>query len=242
MVDDWVSVPTGTVLRGSTADEVAGAIAEHADLELPASWLRKELLQAERPVKGFFLMRVPVTVAQFHKFCVSTGIDHGSYETEPDDPAHGITFAMAQAFCRWESERTSHAVRLLTELEWERAARGSDGRTYPWGEHYDPTRCNLAEAGLGRPMSVYAHPTGASPFGILDMAGNVDEWTCSPYAAYENAPSDVPGAESWALDPHVTRGGAWYHHRDLARCARRHGVYHRYDGVGLRLASDHAPA
>jgi formylglycine-generating enzyme required for sulfatase activity len=68
-------------------------------------------------------------------------------------------------------------VRLPTEDEWERAARGDDVREYPWGDAFDPGRANLAEAGLERTSVVGTFPRGASPFGLLDLAGNVDEWT-----------------------------------------------------------------
>lgn len=76
---------------------------------------------------------------------------------------------------------------------------------------------------------------------MLDLAGNADEWTSTRYAPYPGAPAEVPATEEWAFDPHITRGGAFRHDIDLARCARRHGAYERdlaAIGVGLRLAAD----
>nr|WP_325176512.1 SUMF1/EgtB/PvdO family nonheme iron enzyme [Streptomyces sp. BSE6.1] len=82
--------------------------------------------------------------------------------------------------------------------------------------------------------------TEPAHFGVLDMAGNADEWTSTLYAPYPGAPEEVPRTEDWAFDRHITRGGAFRHDRDLARCARRHGAYEAdlaAIGVGFRLAA-----
>jgi toxoflavin biosynthesis protein ToxD len=155
-------------------------------------------------------------------------------------PIDGVRWEQAQRFCVWLSDRLGELFRLPTEDEWERAARGDDTREYPWGDEYDANCANLAEARLGGTTPVGSFPRGASPFGVLDLAGNVDEWTATVYAPYPGAPADVPARESWALDPHVTRGGSWRQHRDLARCARRHGVYPGNLGAGFRLVREEA--
>jgi toxoflavin biosynthesis protein ToxD len=72
----------------------------------------------------------------------------------------------------------------------------------------------------------------------MDLVGNVDEWTSSVYAPYPDAPAQVPDVEAWASDPHITRGGGFMHHRDLARCARRHALYPPMRGAGFRLVRD----
>ena len=148
-----------------------------------------------------------------------------------------MAWAEATAYCSWLSERLGLPVRLPTEDEWERAARGDDAGEYPWGDAYDPQLANLQEYGAGGPLPVGSFRR-ASPFGVLDMAGNCDEWTSTEYFRYPGAPETVPTTDSIAVDPHVTRGGAWYHCRDLARCARRHAAFDNdFVGVGLRLAS-----
>lgn len=158
-----------------------------------------------------------------------------------DHPVSGVAWADAVAFTGWMSERLGVAVRLPSEDEWERAARGDDAREFPWGDEYRPGLANLVDAGLDTTTPVGSFPDGASPFGVLDMAGNVDEWTSTLYAPYPGAPAEVPAVEDWAFDPHITRGGAFRHDRDLARCARRHSAYEQdlaAIGVGFRLAAD----
>jgi formylglycine-generating enzyme required for sulfatase activity len=88
-----------------------------------------------------------------------------------------VSWYDAWAYCRWLSKVTSKAYCLPSEAEWEKGARGLNGRIYPWGDGQDARCCNSAETCLGKTTSVYAYPQGASPYGVLDMAGNVLEWT-----------------------------------------------------------------
>ena len=236
MLLEWVEVPGGTAVFGTRAADVPAVVEAHSDLGLPASWIWKETPQQGAHVPEFRIARVPVTAREFRAFCDATSRE-APRASHPEHPATAISHDLAVAYCAWLSQMSGMAIGLPTELQWERAARGSDGRLYPWGDTFEPTWCNLAERGIDGPQPVGVDPSGASPFGCLDMAGNVDEWTSTKFAPYPGAAPTVPTTESWALDPHVTRGGAWYHHRDLARCARRHGVYHRLDGVGFRVAT-----
>jgi|GEM_PF-1933908 len=88
-----------------------------------------------------------------------------------DHPVTSVNFEEAKAFCEWMGGR------LPYNEEWECAIRGEAGSIYPWGEHFDPTRCNVSETGLARTSSVHAFSNGESPMGCIDMAGNVREWT-----------------------------------------------------------------
>jgi formylglycine-generating enzyme required for sulfatase activity len=164
-----------------------------------------------------------------------------------DHPVVQVSWHDAVAFCRWLGQVTGQAFRLLSEAEWEKAARGTDGRIYPWGSQPpDDKRCNF-DGNVGDTTAVGTYPTGASPYGALDMAGNVWEWTRSlwgkgwqkPDFGYPYDPTD--GREKMnAPDTvwRVLRGGSWYDDRKFVRCACRSGSIpdHWSGNFGFRVA------
>jgi formylglycine-generating enzyme required for sulfatase activity len=131
--------------------------------------------------------RYPVTNDQLAAYVTATG-----HTVAPDvarrlgDPqladhhATGLGFAGVEAFCAWAATELARPVRLPTGVEWEAAARGTDGRRWPWGDVFDPDRCACAEAATGWTVPVTTHPTGAGPTGTEQMAGNVWEWVADP--------------------------------------------------------------
>ena len=125
-------------------------------------------------VKDFFLDKEPVTVSSYGEY--ELRVIHPNSQTWP---VTDVTWAKADGYCR------AVAKRLPTEEEWEYAARGSDGRLYPWGNNFAPALTNSAEGGMSRIEPVGSHPDAASPFGVLDMSGNVWEWTATDYQPYE---------------------------------------------------------
>ncbi|MFI1935605.1 formylglycine-generating enzyme family protein [Streptomyces purpureus] len=217
---DWVAVPAGVLRRGAPLEEVAAVARRYAETGVPVEWYMKEAPRAQIHLPAFRIARTPVTVGQWALFAKAGG--RPVPQKPASHPVTGVTWEAATACCRWLGERIGLDVRLPTEDEWERAARGDDDGEFPWGGEYRTGLANLVDLGIGTTTPVGSFPGGGSPFGVLDMAGNADGWTCTPYAPYPGAPPQVPSTEPWAFDRHITRGGAFRHDRDLARCARRH--------------------
>jgi formylglycine-generating enzyme required for sulfatase activity len=135
--------------------------------------------------------------------------------------------------------------RLPTESEWEYAARGVHGPEYPFGDEFDPSRCNTVESGIGHTTPVDRYGNGVSDWGIFDLPGNVEEWTSDLYAPYPGGEfvHDDLSEQTGGTYP-VLRGGSFARGGDLARCARRHGPLPAASGRyrGFRVAvSDAAP-
>ena len=107
---------------------------------------------------------------------------------EPRWPVMGVSWQDAVAYCAWYSRRCGAIVRLPTREEWEKAARGVDGRLYPWGNHFDPTFCKMESSREGRPLPepVGSYPTDESPYGVRDLAGTIEEWTAGRFLDDEN--------------------------------------------------------
>lgn len=192
-VPQTVPVPAGEFRMGTSDAEVEWLV-ENADWA--KEWHEKGRFDAERPertlyVPAFEIGRYPVINAEYRAFVRDT--DHGpprhwEGDTYPeglgDHPVANVTWHDAMAYCAWLREKTGRHYRLPTEAEWEKAAgwdpEAEARRRYPWGDTFDPERCNSREGGPGgtTPVGQYS-PDGDSPYGAVDMAGNVWEWTLS---------------------------------------------------------------
>jgi formylglycine-generating enzyme required for sulfatase activity len=150
-------------------------------------------------------------------------------------PINCVDWNQASAYCTWRGGR------LPTEAEWEFAARGTSGRRYPWGDRFlDPTILNGGgkEDAWEHTAPVGIFPQGASPFGVLDMAGNVSEWTSDSYAQYSSEVQVDPRQPSSDDSPRVYRGGGWNSNdRGVSATFRlKYSPYTRYDTLGFRCA------
>jgi len=211
---EWVHIPAGEFWMGS----------EHGD--------RDEQPLHRLYLDTFWIARVPITNAQYHLFTQATGHrpPEGWEENRPpkgqeSHPVVSVSWDDAIAYCQWLSQVTGKAITLPSEAEWEKAARGDrDAREYPWGDSFDLTHCNSWELGLGDTTPVGIFPNGASPYGCLDIAGNVWEWTRSLWRDYPYDPKD--GRQDLeSRHPRVVRGGAFDGDRWYVRCACRYWNY-----------------
>jgi formylglycine-generating enzyme required for sulfatase activity len=218
-----------------------------------ARWYENEPSLHEQVTGAFAVMTAPVTNADYARFVVETGhpppfVDEVTWrgyrlmhpyaavqrflwdggKLRPEREMHPVVLVShddADAYAAWLSRVTGRHWRLPTEAEWEKAARGTDGRRFPWGDAFDPTRLASNDAGPFDTVPVDRHPTGASPFGVLDVAGLVFEWTATPQGP----------------DRYIVKGGSWDDKgcgvcRPAARHARPADLRHII--IGFRLVRD----
>ena len=213
-------------------------------------WYEEGMFQIEQPqhvliIPTFQIALKPVSNLEFYLYICKTGYQTPKYWNgfqypidKANHPVVGVSYQDAVAYCSWLGEQANEDYRLPTEAEWELAARGKDGRMYPWGNEFDPWRCNTKESGKGdtTPVGNYS-PGGDSVWGLTDMTGNVYEWTNTLFKGYPYDPHDSRENIS-ANATIVIRGGAWYYSRKLARCASREHVQPDYTSpaVGFRIA------
>lgn len=201
----------------------------------------------------YWIAPIPVTNLQYQIFVRQTGhepprgwdgerIPIG----EENLPVVNVAWYGALAYCRWLGQAIGKPVTLPSEAEWEKAARGDqDRREYPWGDDFERRRANTAELGIGTPTPVGIFTTGASPYGVLDLSGNVWEWTRSlwgkgelefeyPYTQRLQERENIDASEEYRR---IVRGGAFYYVSIRARCAYRfrYPPDFRLDHYGFRV-------
>jgi len=180
----------------------------------------------------YYIAKTPVTNVQYAAFIQATGYKMPKHWKNAEIPAGkdahpvvNVSWDDAIAYCRWLLETTGKPYTLPSEAEWEKAARGTDGQLYPWGNIFDQGKCNVGKSGIRATTPVDNYPQGASPYGVLDMASNVYEWTRSLWGfAYPYRFDD--GRENLEVRIiRVLRGGSWYTGNPAnARCACRSGL------------------
>ena len=243
----WCEVPAGEFIMGSTkkTDDMA---------------FRSEAPQHRELIREpYRISQYPITVAQFEAFVQDGGYTerwrqcwtdagwrekgersgperYGSAYRLPNHPVVGVSWYEAVAYCRWLSIKLDLQVTLPTEAQWERAARGTDGRTYPWGQEVTPEYANYNETNIRSTSAVGIFPLGASPYGLLDMSGNAWEWCLTKWRDDYNrkADDDPEGAAS-----RVLRGGSYRADARLVRCAYRSwdDPNYRHRNLGFRVVA-----
>ena len=216
---EMVLVPSGEFLMGSPAGE--GDDDEHP--------------QHRVMLDGFWIDRTEVNNAQYGKCvkagaCRASGCADESNFNGANQPVVCVGWEQAKDYCHWAGGR------LPTEAGWEKAARGTDGREYPWGD--EEATCERAnyDGCVGRTWAVGSKPAGASPYGALDMAGNVQEWVADRYGAgyYARSPQRNPtGPGPDSGDARVVRGGSWNYSRNLVRSAYRDYIAPTYTNLNI---------
>jgi formylglycine-generating enzyme required for sulfatase activity len=247
----FVEIPAGPFRMGSAEGDPDSFGDEHP--------------QHEVVLPAFYMARYPVTVQQLSAFVVDSSeelVDRWALEGFSNHPVVQVTWHEALAYCRWlgkklkaeAAERLASgaeprdfwegmasgrlAVSLPSEAEWEKAARGTDCRIYPWGDDFDPDRANVSESGVGAVSAAGCFPGGASPFGCQEMSGSVWEWTRNVFKAYPYLSTDGREDLEASSQPfYVVRGGSWVNDSGVARCACRAGGApgSRSDRFGFRV-------
>lgn len=197
---------------------------ELAFVSVPPGEFRAGRKQTVGSTQAFEISRRAVACGEYALFLKETGYKpEGGVATllssrSESQPVGSVTYQDALAFAEWAG------CTLPDERQWEKAARGTDGRSYPWGDSYDATCCNSADSGRAEPLPVDSLPEGQSPFGCLQMSGNVWEWTASWYD---------PGKTE-----RVVRGGSYREGKRACRCYYREGIDPRYSkpDLGFRCA------
>ncbi len=217
-----------------------------------AGWFDHEIKQHPVSLPTFSIQKTPVTNAEYAAFIADTGhaapyvspkvwqsyglvhpyVRAKQYMWHDGQPPQGkakhpvvlVSWADAQAYAAWLSQKLHRHIHLPSEAQWEKAIRGQHGNLYPWGNRYDPNKLNNADAGSFSTMPVGSFAAGASPYGVLDGAGQVFEWTATDASAGRK----------------IVKGGSWDDRGGVCRSAARHGrpVALKHILIGFRLVAD----
>lgn len=199
LYEDMVAIPAGPFTMGQDGSKPKNGPAHTVDL--PA----------------YEIDRFEVTNEEFAHFVDQAGYTtyaeqnstknwRDAAEGKPNHPVVYVTWDDATAYCEWAGKR------LPTEAEWEKAARGDDGRAYPWGNEFNPEAGNFYEGGIRGTTAVGSFAAGASPYGVEDMAGNVREWVADYFLPYPGAAADAD--PFFGEENRVNRGGGWFDGED----------------------------
>jgi len=246
-----VSIPGGTVGVGLEPERVGEVYARYQDTGILREWIEKEAPRFTLTLAPYHIARYPVTNQEFLVFLKETRFAElpsswafGRYPSErANHPVYTVSVRAAEAYAQWLADKTRRSFRLPTEAEWEYAASGPQGFEYPWGNEYLPGRANTVETGILSTTPVGLFSEGDSPFGVSDMAGNVEEYVADDYAPYPGGARVADDLVETHETYRIARGGSFTRFRDLARTRRRHGWFPKaIYAMGFRLAESPAPS
>ena len=236
---EFLRVTKGKFVMGSKDDSELAQDREKPQhtVDLSDYWMAKFILTNEQYAEFLGKQKHPVS----------------DWQNKKDHPVVNVSWEDAVAYCKWFNETHQSelkeagnlTLRLPSEAEWEKAARGAYGNEWPWGNEFDKTKCNSSEGGKGgtTPVGAYSSLGGDSPYGCADMVGNVWEWCADWYdeAEYKKRASGsvIAPRGPQSGTGRVLRGGSFYDNRSLARCAYRDGddPNLRYDFIGFRVCA-----
>jgi formylglycine-generating enzyme required for sulfatase activity len=212
---EMIFIPAGEFTMGSTEASLNALLASDSHLKRE-QWrlFAGEIGRHKVYLDGYYIYKTPVTVKQYKKFCADTGNqmppapDFNPNWSKEDHPIVRVTWDNAQAYCRWA------IASLPTEAQWEKAARGEDGRMFPWGNVFDDSclqHSTNAPGDVGGTAPVGSFPKGVSPYGVLDMAGNVFSWCADWYDENYYFATSPPRNPTGPVNGtyRVLRGGSW---------------------------------
>lgn len=257
---EWCTVVAGAFVMGSASTDLLAH-----ECERPQHVMR---------LPTFRVSRYPVTNAQWQRFVDDDGYDESDWWTtagwrarisrgwrtprfwqdeewtgnQANRPVVGVSWYEAMAYCRWLSSRLMYDVRLCTEAEWEKAARGRDARLYPFGNQMDTEALHAGGAAVscGAPAPVGCYPRGVSPWAVEDLVGNTYAWTTSHWGPAEATPGyrypyegEDGREETLSDDYRVVRGGAWSFPLRSARCSYRgkDRPEEAFNNLGVRIVA-----
>lgn len=205
-------------------------------------WNEDEKPAHEVYLDGYWMGKYEITWDQFDQFCAETSKEIPDYADagwgRGKRPVIFVSRHDASAYCKWLSVKTGLHFKLPTEAQWEKAARGTNGQLFPWGNQWPNEELanfgNDVQAGITKPVGSY--PLGESPYGLIDMAGNVWEWCTDWYGPYSAGPQKNPmGPQSGEFS--MLRGGSWHDEPQFISCTNRYPAKPSFRGYieGFRL-------
>jgi formylglycine-generating enzyme required for sulfatase activity len=246
LAEKMVPIPAGAFTMGNSLDQAMAECKKFRD-DCERVWFAVEEPAHPVDVPAFYMDIYEVTNVNY-KACVTAGkctpprltnsATHTDYYENAqynNYPVIDVNWDQAKTYCEWRK------VRLPTEAEWEKAARGTEGRTYPWGEGIDKTRANYQDSKIGDPTMVGSYESGKSPYGLYDMTGNVWEWVSDWYDVYPGG--DPKASTDFGQKFRGLRGGGWSDPGNTVHAAYRGALdpTHSFGNIGFRCASSSAP-